>query len=290
MLKQLAKLYEFDYGFVTNFDEKLNYSEEKLSKVASVCTNPKVIMSNCKTVVVIAFKHDVSCSSSNIASFALGEDYHRRLNRIGKELEPMFKNGKFLVDTHLLNERYFAQKSGIGFIGKNSMFISEKYGSYCHLALLLTSEKIIASTPKISDCNNCRLCIDACPVEAIDDQIDCRNCISERLQKRNNLNFDKLGNNVYGCDICQKVCPMNNGKYNECIVETLTPVLLSMTRNEFKQYDNRGFYWIGYRTFIRNIHIAYINKTKDYSKLKYLESSNSGYIKKVIKILKGEDI
>lgn len=290
-LDELSQKYDFDYGYVNDFVEELAINEELLSKVSAISTNPCQILSNCKTVVVLAFKHDNFSKNSNIAAFAWGEDYHNKLKKIGEKIIPLFNDAIFLTDTHILNERYFAKKSGIGHIGKNSMFISDKFGSFCHLAILLTSDKLSNNRKSIKHCGSCTKCIDACPTNAIGEQIDCRKCLSERLQSRNNLDFQNIGNNVYGCDICQNVCPYNifdkspTLLYNNVSIENL----LFLKKKEFDLFKDRTFYWIGYRSFIRNIHVAYVNNTQDYSKLSFLENSNSQYLKDVAKVLKGDE-
>ncbi len=286
-LESLAKKYEFDFGFVNDFGEKLEYKTELLSKVSVVETDPTLLLEGCQTVIVLAFKY--SKCSSNIASFAQGEDYHEKLRRIGNEIIPLFSNSIFLVDTHQLNERYFAKKSGIGYIGKNSMFISDKYGSYCHLALILTTEKLCKTQSSKKSCGSCQKCIDVCPVNAISEQIDCSLCISEKLQSRNNLDFSGITNEVYGCDICQKVCPHNIDKQEEKLYNEIDlNENLFLTKKEFIKHKSNTFYWIGYRSFIRNIHVAYVATTNDYSKLYFLENSGSEYLQNVARVLRGE--
>lgn len=290
-LDELAKKYEFEYDFITDFDNNINFDKNKVSKVAATKTNPNEILPNCKTVVVLTFKYESSLIDSNIASFAWGEDYHTRIKDISSEIIPLFKDAVFLVDGTDLNERYFANKSKLGFIGKNSLFISEKYGSYCNIALVLTSEEIISTSINSNiQCGDCKKCIDACPGIAIGSQIDCNKCIAEKLQRRDNLDFDNIGNNIYGCEVCQKVCPHNIKHYSDNIdvFDIDLEQNLFLTKADFKLYKGSPFYWIGYRSFIRNVHVAYVKSTGDYSKLDFLENSNSEYLKEVAKKLKGE--
>lgn len=286
-ISNFASELEFDYGFVNQFDQQLNIDVNKLSKVAVLSTNPCEILPECKTVIVLAIKYEGN-TKNNFARFSWGEDYHTKIKNSFEELANSFDDGILLVDTHSLNERYFASKSGIGYIGKNSMFISDKFGSFCHLALILTSEHIVGNRESKKRCGECVKCINACPVNAIENQIDCRKCISEKLQSRNNLEFDKLLN-VYGCDECQNVCPHNK-------VDNLLPLLynedslvndLYLSKKEFVKYKNHTFYWIGYRSYIRNVHVAYVNQTGDISNLDFLEKSNSIYLQEVSKKLKG---
>lgn len=290
-LAELAEKYDFDFDFVTDFNEEINYDQSMISDFAAVSTDPKKILPDCKTVVVLVFKYDASLEKSNIASFAWGKDYHTRISEISTHITPLFKDAQFIVDGTKLNERYFAGKSNLGYIGKNSLFISDKYGSYCNIALILTSEELKTNRSKSrKSCSECNKCIDACPASAIDEQIDCRKCIAEKLQKRNNLNFDYIGNNIYGCEICQQVCPHNINRHisNLSILNIDLEKNLFLTKNEFKVYQDTTFSWIGYRSFIRNVHVAYVKTTGDLSKLEFLENSNSLYLKEVAKKIKGE--
>lgn len=283
----LAQKHEFDYGFVNEFSQNLNIDHTKISKVAALATDPTIILPNCKTVIVLAFKHEKT--RGNVASFAYGEDYHNKIREVGKEITPLFKDGTLLVDTHKLNERYFAKKSGIGFIGKNSMFISDKYGSYCHLALILTTEYIENTRQSLKTCGSCSKCISSCPVNAIENQIDCNKCISEKLQLRNNFDFKNLVN-VYGCDECQVVCPHNKVDKTDLMLYNEVNLVedLHLTKNEFMKYKNQTFFWIGYRSYIRNVHVAYVNRTGDLSKLEFLDKSESDYLRNVSRKLREE--
>ncbi len=289
-LEGLSKKYNFDYDFVSDFGESLSYDHKKLSKVCALSTNPKELLETCNTVIVVVIPYEKSIEKSNIASFSWKEDYHIRTKVILNEVSQLFDNSIYTIDSNVLNERYFANKSNIGYIGKNSMFISDKYGSYCYIGLVLIEEVISSKRITSLSCNDCTKCIEICPVGAIKEQIDCRKCISERLQSRSNLDFNNIGTNIYGCDVCQDVCPHNTRKSS---LDGLKYIdyedNLFITKKEFiDRYCNFAFYWIGYRTFIRNVHIAYINKTKDYSKIEFLRNSNSDYLRKIYDIIMEE--
>lgn len=286
-LEVLSRKYDFDFGFVSDFNEPLSVDFKKLSKTFVLGTDPTQVLKSCKTVIVVAIPYQKSVEKSNLASFSWGTDYHYRCEEILKAICKLFYNSKYTIDSNILNERYFANKSNIGYIGKNSMFISEKYGSYCYLGLVLVDVKLQNNRKCALSCGDCDLCVKACPVDAITKQIDCTKCISERLQDRHNMNFQNLGTSVYGCDICQDVCKHNQRVKTLNIFKNIDlENSLSIDKRTYKKlFENRTFYWIGYRTFIRNVHIAYVNKFRDFSKLSFLKNSNSEYLKTVYKII-----
>ncbi len=282
-LENLSIKYNFDYDFVQQFGEELKYDQNKLSSTNVVGTNPLQLLPTCQTVIVVAIPYQKSLETTNLASFSWGIDYHKRVTEVLEAICQLFNNSVYTIDSNVLNERYFASKTNIGYLGKNSMFISEKYGSYCYLGLVLIEELITSNRKSTISCGSCNKCLVACPTNAISNQIDCSKCISERLQNRHNLNFDKLGSNIYGCDICQDVCPHN--KKQQTVdgykLVDLESNLFINKKTYQEKFSDTTFYWIGYRTFIRNVHIAYINKFNDYSKIEFLRNSNSEYLKQV---------
>lgn len=285
-LKNLSKKYNFKYGFVNDFNTKFEYDTDKLSKIYAVGTNPKEVLETCQTVMVLAFQYKSDLKTRSIASISYGINYHLRINEILEEIIELFPGSIGIVDGSVLNEKYFANKSGLGYVGKNSLFISKEYGSFCNLALVLIPEKIEHNNIECNiSCGTCTRCIDACPTQAIGKQLDCNKCISEKLQTRNNLDFEGTGTSAYGCDICQNVCPHNQNKVT-VVTNDFNDIDLKanlfLTKREFnEQYSKRGFHWIGYRTFLRNVHIAYINTYHDYSKIEFLKASNSEYLQQV---------
>lgn len=156
--------------------------------------------------------------SNHIARYALGDDYHDVLDRILRALEdeiarlaPGTKTWRY-VDTGPLSDRSFAAQAGLGWIGKNGMLIHEEHGSYFFIGTLLTSlEDDLHATEVADRCGACTRCIDACPTHAIlpDRTVDSELCISyATIEHRGGFSIDTAGN-VFGCDICQEVCPWN---------------------------------------------------------------------------------
>ncbi len=161
-----------------------------------------------------------------IALYAWGEDYHRVLKeKIQKILKEFgLSSYKILVDSSPFPERYVARKAGLGFIGRNALLIHPRYGSYFFLAFALIGDKKIPpyssslkkEKPIEKDweeyCKNCTRCMDACPTHAIIEPglVDARRCLSSlTIEYKGDAFFPLKGRWIFGCDICQMVCPYN---------------------------------------------------------------------------------
>ena len=123
---------------------------------------------------------------------------------------------RVLVDANQHVDREGAARSGVGFYGKNTLLITERHGSWVVLGTLVTDVELEHSRPLDLDCGSCRLCIDACPTGALDEPgtLDATRCLSYWTQAAAPIPEpyrEQLGASVYGCDICQEVCPWNRG-------------------------------------------------------------------------------
>ncbi len=156
-----------------------------------------------------------------ISRYAQGADYHRvleeRLRRLCAALARRFPDHRhrYYVDTGPVLERAWAEAAGIGWIGKNACAIDAARGSYFFIGVVLTTLDFPADEPADDHCGSCRLCIDACPTQAIvaPYRIDARRCISYlNIEHRGSIPLElrePMGGLVFGCDICQEVCPFN---------------------------------------------------------------------------------
>lgn len=161
--------------------------------------------------------------ASGIARYALGDDYHQVLDGILRRFEeaiallsPEAKTWRY-VDTGPLSDRAMAAQAGVGWIAKNGMLINERLGSYTFIGTLLTSLTNDIASDRVADrCGTCTRCIEACPTDAIlsDRTIASHRCISyATIEHRGALEepvASQLGSNIFGCDICQEVCPWNH--------------------------------------------------------------------------------
>jgi epoxyqueuosine reductase len=151
------------------------------------------------------------------------EDYHdsvlRRLRRVEAKLKAFADEGKIetrsYVDTGPIVERVYAKYAGIGWQGKNTCLINQKLGSWLFLGVIVTSIEVAPGVPAPDRCGTCTRCIEACPTQAIVGpyQLDSTKCISYlTIEKRGSISEElrkPMGHHVFGCDICQDVCPWN---------------------------------------------------------------------------------
>jgi epoxyqueuosine reductase len=160
--------------------------------------------------------------SHGVARYALADDYHDVLDRILRRFEEAIKAAApdarswRYVDTGPLSDRAYATQAGLGWIAKNSMLINEEIGSWVFIGTLVTSLENDIAPERVADrCGTCTRCIDACPTDAIlpDRTVDSSGCISyATIEHRGELEErfgQRLEGNVFGCDICQEVCPWN---------------------------------------------------------------------------------
>jgi epoxyqueuosine reductase len=140
-------------------------------------------------------------------------DLRRKLEALGQRIGGTYR---VLVDANQHVDREGAARSGVGFYGKNTMLITRRFGSWVVLGTLVTDVEVQRTAPLDLDCGECRLCIDACPTGALDEpgMLDSTRCLSYWTQAPGPVPEEyrgDLGPQVYGCDICQDVCPWNRG-------------------------------------------------------------------------------
>jgi epoxyqueuosine reductase len=136
-----------------------------------------------------------------------------KLDELGRRLEGEYR---VFVDANQHVDREAAVRSGVGFYGKNTMLITRRFGSWVVLGTLVTDRELEPTAPLGLDCGSCTLCIEACPTGALDDPgvVDATRCLSYWTQSAQSIPEpyrEALGDQVYGCDICQDVCPWNRG-------------------------------------------------------------------------------
>jgi epoxyqueuosine reductase len=225
-----------------------------------------------------------------VARYARGRDYHEvvseRLHQLLRWLQaeaPGQVRGRIYVDTGPLLERELGTRTGLGWLGKNTMLIHPDRGSYFFLGVLLLDLELQPDAPFEADhCGSCRRCLDACPTGALrgyDDRgapvMDARLCISYlTIELKGAIPPDlrpRLGNRIFGCDICQEVCPWNErfaGPTSEAAYLSTTPVdgsslitlaerLLSMTAKGFqREFAASPLSRAGRRGLLRNVCVA----------------------------------
>ena len=158
----------------------------------------------------------LEAGEGRLARYAWADAYEtlrEQLDELGRRLGGTYR---VLVDANQHVDREAAARSGVGFYGKNTMLITRRHGSWVVLGTLVTDVALEPTTPLLTDCGDCRLCVDACPTGALDEPgtLDATKCLSYWTQAPAAIPEGyraALGAQVYGCDICQDVCPWNRG-------------------------------------------------------------------------------
>ena len=203
------------------FHGEMGYMENHFEKRL----DPTLLVEGSKTVISLAYNYFPEklqkTKAPKVAKYAYGEDYHKVVKDQGFLLLEYIKTlhseaqGRVFVDSAPLMERQWAEQSGIGWIGKNSLIIRKGIGSFFFLAEIICNIEIEPDQPTTDHCGSCTACIDACPTDAIvsDQVIDATKCISYlTIEKRSELQLEEkqsLDQWIFGCDICQDVCPWN---------------------------------------------------------------------------------
>lgn len=204
------------------------------------------------------------------SSCAHGIDYHKDLKE-KLEVISSYLSGKgyisnIFVDNNVLDERVLAYNAGLGFFGKNNLIINERLGSCFYIGVLLTDAFIESDKIIENKCNNCGLCVEVCPIKAINENgiLDSNKCMSYLTQKKDvsEKYYSYFDNCVYGCDKCINACPFNKHVNISCDEGIDADEFLNMTSSEYKlKYENNSSYWRGKKTIDRNINI-YLNNLK----------------------------
>ena len=250
---------------------------------ATIRTDPKLLLANARTILCVGKLYNGPQPRSTelsdpergwISRYAWGEDYHdvvrRGLERIAGQLPPGH-HYKICVDTAPLLERSYAREAGLGWIGKNTCLINQELGSWFFLGELVTSLELEAGSPPPDRCGTCTRCIDACPTQAITPEgyeIDATRCISYfTIELRGSVPQEMragIGQQVFGCDICQDVCPWNR-EAPQANEPSFAPrhfappleKLAALNEEEFRElYTHSPIQRAKYAGFLRNVAIA----------------------------------
>ncbi len=228
------------------------------------CRNKKFLPENAHSIIMTAFPYrlpDEFYENRNISRYAVPRDYHEvlkiYLDKITAELKEAFPENNFIsfTDNSPIKEVSSAVKSGIGVRGDNGLLITEKYGSWVFLGEIVTDLKL-KSTDYKGECIHCGECKKICSVLKENKK---ENCLSAITQKKGNLTEEEKkkiieNKSVWGCDLCQEVCPMNRDKKCTEIEE-----FLNSARPKFSSGDSlegRAYEWRGQAVIERNLEIS----------------------------------
>jgi epoxyqueuosine reductase len=183
--------------------------------------HPELLLPGARSVVSVARSYwlpeqELEPGEGRLARYTWSDAYaelREQLDALGRHLGGAYR---VLVDANQHVDREAAARSGVGFYGKNTMLITRRHGSWVVLGTLVTDVELAETAPLDADCGACRLCIDACPTGALDEPgtLDATKCLSYWTQAPAPIPEpyrSDLGAQVYGCDICQDVCPWNRG-------------------------------------------------------------------------------
>jgi epoxyqueuosine reductase len=186
-----------------------------------VSCHPETLLPGARTVVSAALSYyapgpDPEPGQGRLPRYTWSDHYallREKLDALGRRIGGSYR---VFVDANQHVDREGAARAGVGFYGKNTLLITRGYGSWVVLGTLVTDVEIEPSAPLELDCGSCRLCIDACPTDALEEAgvLDSTRCLSYWTQAPEPIpeqHREALGSQVYGCDICQDVCPWNRG-------------------------------------------------------------------------------
>ena len=234
--------------------------------------NPAFLLDEARSVVVTGinyFSDEIQGGNGIpiISKYAYGKDYHmvvsEKLNNLLEFIvscEPAAR-GKVCVDSAPILEKAWAHEAGLGWIGKNSLLINKKIGSFLFLGEIVLNFDLKYDTPSSEDyCGNCRICLDSCPMNAINENktIDARKCISWLTVENKKLIPEecrgKMNDRIFGCDICQDVCPYNKEAQPNYIPEFVLPEeLKGLTLKDWINLSKEKYHTLFLRSSVKRI-------------------------------------
>ncbi|MDR7128643.1 epoxyqueuosine reductase [Algoriphagus sp. 4150] len=268
----LNRNYHGQMGYLANhFDKRLD---------------PTKLVEGAKTVVSLIYnyypKEKLPTGNSNIklAKYAYGEDYHFVIrDKLNEFLEILREeigeiDGRGFVDSAPVMERQWAQKAGLGWLGKNSLLLNREMGSFFFLAELIIDLEATPDNPLTKDyCGTCTACIDACPTDAIVDNgvVDGSRCISYLTIELKDAIPDefkgKMDNWAFGCDICQDVCPWNRfSKPHQEPLFTPNEELKQLSKSDWQEITEETFRKVFKKSAVKRTKLAGIKRNVDFLK------------------------
>ncbi len=249
-----------------NYQGKMSYMENHFDKRL----DPRLLVDDAKTVISLLFNYytdqkQTDQEAPKISTYAYGEDYHHVIKDKLKELMAFMQaeigevHGRGFVDSAPVMDKAWAKKAGLGWIGKNANLITRQQGSFFFIADLIVDIEIEADGPITDYCGTCTRCIDACPTEAIVQPyvVDGSKCISYlTIELKDELvpkEFSgKMDNWMFGCDICQDVCPWNRFSVLHNEERFLpTPTLLDLSKDDWQNLQEEGFQILFQRSAVK---------------------------------------
>ncbi|MDP4209488.1 MAG: tRNA epoxyqueuosine(34) reductase QueG [Bacteroidota bacterium] len=245
--------------------------------------DPSLLVPGAKSVISLLYNYYPSQEISSpliVAKYAYGEDYHDVVKGKLFQLDAFIRisnddaEQRCFVDSAPVLERFWAQNSGLGWMGKNSCLISRKHGSFFFIAEIITSLELQYDEPFARDyCGTCQRCIEACPTGAITPNrtVDSNRCISyQTIENKSEIPTElegKFQNRIFGCDICQDVCPWNR-KVKPHSEPSFLPneKLRSMTSADWQNLDKDTFRQLFRKSAVKRAKYAGLKRNIDFVK------------------------
>ncbi len=260
-----------------NYHGEMKYMENHFDKRL----DPRLLVEGSKSVISLSYNYyperPLETDGFKISKYAYGEDYHEvikdKLRNLVAELQEEIGEFSFrvFVDSAPFLEKAWARKSGIGWVGKNANLITKKNGSFYFLAEIICDLELIADNPVADHCGSCRKCIDACPTQAIisDKIIDGSKCISYATIELKDQIPDyfkgKMDDWMFGCDVCQDVCPWNRFSA-PTLEEKFQPnsQLKNFTKQDWKDITQEVFSSVFRRSAVKRTKFAGLKRNLDF--------------------------
>ncbi len=266
----LNQNYHGEMGYMANhFDKRLD---------------PTKLVEGAKTVISLMYNYytpevQADLNAPKISMYAYGKDYHKivknrlyqLMNFIHEEIGEVA--GRAFVDSAPVMERAWAEKAGLGWIGKHTLLLSKQKGSYFFLAELIIDLELEPDAPVTDHCGSCTRCIEACPTDAIVEEklLDASKCISYlTIELKNEIPAEfkgKMDNWMFGCDVCQQVCPWNrfSKPHNEVEFEP-HPDLLQMKQKDWEEITEDVFRKVFKKSAVKRTKFSGLKRNIDFLK------------------------
>lgn len=261
------------------YQGKLSYMENHFDKRL----DPRLLVDGAKSVISLSYNYFTNQSQADLAApkiskYAYGTDYHFVIKEKLKELLSFIQvqigevSGRAFVDSAPVLDKAWAERAGLGWVGKHSLLLSKRKGSFFFLSELIIDLELEYDNRITTDhCGSCTKCIDACPTDAIIDNrvIDASKCISYlTIELKDSIpdSFKgKMDNWAFGCDICQDVCPWN--RFSEQHQEPAFdphPDLLGMSRQEWEEITEETFQKVFKKSAVKRTKYAGLKRNIDF--------------------------
>ncbi|WP_075695088.1 tRNA epoxyqueuosine(34) reductase QueG [Cellulophaga lytica] len=260
-----------------NMNGQMAYMENHFDKRL----DPTKLVEGSKSVISLLLNYYPEDTQNNdalkISKYAYGQDYHHVIKSKLRELQEFITNnigeveGRAFVDSAPVLDKAWAAKSGLGWIGKNSNLITQKVGSFYFIAELIVDIELAYDSAVTDHCGTCTACIDACPTQAIVDPyvVDGSKCISYfTIELKNEIPAEvrgKFDDWIFGCDVCQDVCPWNrfSKPHNEPLFNP-HPDLLSMTKKDWQEITEDVFRKVFKKSAVKRTKFSGLQRNIDF--------------------------